>query len=227
MTDKETLLALTVGKGRAGCLIDILSDWQKLSRKKAKALLDRRHVFVNGRRVWIAHHAVKVGDRIEVPAGTVPARRAASSLPPENAGLRSPNSLRHAGGQTALQAPHASAAKPSQRTIPEDIVLLSCGDGSLEEPLRTSLALPELMAVHRLDRDTSGCIIYATGRAAFDRMVKMFSRFEIRKQYHVIVEGLIRESEFTIDRELEGHRAISHVKVVHANAAGNASCPPR
>ena len=59
---------------QAGELIAVLSKAQGLSRRAAKRLLDERRVFVNGRRVWMARHALRPGDVVEVqPPGALAA----------------------------------------------------------------------------------------------------------------------------------------------------------
>ena len=66
----------------AATLQEFLAVQLKLSKGKAKALLDQRVVFVNGRRVWMARHELHAGDEVEVqtPAGHDPA---AAARPPD------------------------------------------------------------------------------------------------------------------------------------------------
>ena len=48
-------------------LQDFLAARLGLSRRAAKAIIDGRSVWVNRRCVWIAHHALKTGDAVEIP----------------------------------------------------------------------------------------------------------------------------------------------------------------
>ena len=47
-------------------LLDFLVRRLSLSSNKAKALLDDRLVFVNGRRVWMACHPLAIGDKLQI-----------------------------------------------------------------------------------------------------------------------------------------------------------------
>jgi len=51
-----------------------------ISRKRAKALLDRRQVFVNRRRVWMAHHKLHQADQVETAYDPTPTRNAGPSI---------------------------------------------------------------------------------------------------------------------------------------------------
>ncbi len=47
-------------------LVNFLAEREACSLRKAKALLDARVVFVNGKRVWMAKHTLRAGDRVEI-----------------------------------------------------------------------------------------------------------------------------------------------------------------
>ena len=67
----------TVERADAGrTLQDVLADRLQVSRRKAKDLIDSRCVFVNGRRTWMARHALRAGDRIEAGGARPAAGRA-------------------------------------------------------------------------------------------------------------------------------------------------------
>jgi len=50
-------------------LKSFISEKMSLSRSKAKELIDKRQVFVNDRRVWIASHVLNPGDKLSVDTG--------------------------------------------------------------------------------------------------------------------------------------------------------------
>ena len=69
------------------------------------------------------------------------------------------------------------------------------------EPL--TFGLPRLPALaHRLDRDTSGCLILGRHRKALARLGKAFQNGRIEKTYWAIVEGAPAEAEGHIDLPL-------------------------
>jgi RluA family pseudouridine synthase len=63
--------------------------------------------------------------------------------------------------------------------------------------------LPRLPALaHRLDRDTSGCLILGRHRKALARLGKLFSNGKVDKIYWAVVEGAPPEPEGRIDLPL-------------------------
>lgn len=57
----------------------------------------------------------------------------------------------------------------------------------------------DIMAVHRIDRDTSGIIVFAIGSEAHRALSKQFAEREIAKTYTAIVLGRPQEDRFAID----------------------------
>jgi 23S rRNA pseudouridine1911/1915/1917 synthase len=49
-------------------------------------------------------------------------------------------------------------------------------------------------AVHRLDRETSGLVVFARNQVTYDALRKMFSKNEVEKEYTALVEGIIEKS---------------------------------
>lgn len=161
------------------------------SRKKAKHLLDARVVFVNDRRVWMAHHELAQGDRVEVQGGAHRAER--------GPGVR----ILHRDADIVV------ADKPTGT--------LAVGRHSVESELRERWNSPDIMAVHRLDRDTSGCLIFATGRGAREAMLDLFRRDQITKVYQAIVVGGVGPDIKEIRAPLDGQRAVTRLRVLSAN----------
>lgn len=63
--------------------------------------------------------------------------------------------------------------------------------------------LPRTPALaHRLDRDTSGCLVLGRHRQALHRLGKLFEGNRIRKIYWAMVEGTPEQAEGTIDLPL-------------------------
>ena len=62
-------------------------------------------------------------------------------------------------------------------------------------PRRPSLA-------HRLDRDTSGCLVLGRHRKALERLMKLFKRGEVQKTYWAVTQGGPEASDGLIDMPL-------------------------
>ena len=194
------LNALTVGRSDSGkSLLDYLATRLGLSRRAAKAIIDGRSVWVNRRCVWIAHHALKTGDVVEVPKGL--------------GGLKGSNGVKGPKG------PHETKAHVRVLVELKDFVvadkpaglLSNGGAGSVEAILREQLGEPNLQAVHRLDRDTSGCLLFARSYAAYLAAVEVFKTHRVRKEYRAIVVGKFPYVHQRIDAPLDGQPAVSHV----------------
>ncbi len=64
--------------------------------------------------------------------------------------------------------------------------------------LRFGLPEPPALA-HRLDRDTSGCLVLGRHKKALRRLGKLFAEGQVEKVYWAIVSGVPREPEGRID----------------------------
>ena len=194
------LNALTVGRPDSGkSLLDYLATRLGLSRRAAKAIIDGRSVWVNRRCVWIAHHALKTGDLVEVPKGIKGFN-----------GVKSPKDSKGAPGAKA----HIRVLVELKDFVVADKpagLLSNGGAGSVEAILREQLGEPNLQAVHRLDRDTSGCLLFARSYAAYLAAVEVFKTHRVRKEYRAIVVGKFPYVHQRIDAPLDGQPAVSHV----------------
>lgn len=183
-------------------LLEHLADTLQCSRRAAKSLLDDRLVWVNGRRIWMARHLLQTRDVVELSPG------AAEAIAP---------AVQHGAGKGA------AAAHPPIRLLLEDALflvankpprLLTNGAKSLETRLKEQLGLPGLRAVHRLDKDTTGCVLFAKTEEARRALIAEFEEGRIRKLYHALVAGVMSEPTVDIRERIEGQTAVSHVRQV-------------
>ena len=192
---------LTVNRPDAGkSLQDFLAARLGLSRRAAKAVIDGRSVWVNRRCVWIAHHPLRTGDVVEIPRSVVAAARrqvgsAKTAIVPEE--------RRHV--RVLVETPdYIVADKPAGLLANDD-------PKSVEAILRTQLKEPNLQAVHRLDRDTTGCLLFAKTFAAYQAAVEVFKTRRIAKTYAAIVVGSFPYAHQKIDVPLDDQPAVSLV----------------
>jgi 23S rRNA pseudouridine1911/1915/1917 synthase len=171
-------------------LQDFLALKLSLSRRRAKALVDSKNVWVNRQRVWMAHHALKPGDRVQLPL--------------EKGGERQAPKLRVLFEDDF----YLFTDKPAG--------IVSVGEGGAEEVLQAQFSNPALKAVHRLDRDTSGCLLMAKSPAAHAAAVAVFKTRSVLKLYVAIVAGRMARATSTINEELEGLRAVTHLSTLRA-----------
>lgn len=70
---------------------------------------------------------------------------------------------------------------------------------SLEQELRRRLDCPTLTPVHRLDRETSGVMLFARDGRAAGELGRQFARRQIRKEYLALVSPPASRPEWTVD----------------------------
>ena len=67
---------------------------------------------------------------------------------------------------------------------------------------------------HRLDRDTSGLIIYAKGRSVEEKMAQAFRDRLVSKKYIAFVHGRLPQLQGEISSAIEGKSALTKYKVI-------------
>lgn len=87
--------------------------------------------------------------------------------------------------------------------------------------------------VHRIDKDTSGILVVAKTNKGYEGLSALFKKHDIKRVYHALVEGIIKEEEGTIDAPIgrnendrlkmsvnlkNGKNAVTHFRVLKRNA---------
>ena len=207
--------ALTVGKPDPKVLQDFLALKFALSRRTAKAMIDGRSVWVNRKCVWIARFALRTGDLVEIPSQVVKGAVKQSTARTEQSNNRTfeHSNIRHVRVLWSNEN-YLICDKPAG--------LVSCDDPkSVETILREQEKVPTLEAVHRLDRDTTGCLLFAKNHAALVAAVEVFKTHKVSKVYHAISAGSFKFAHQIVDTPLDGQPAVS--KVTREAASADAS----
>lgn len=195
MTTEKPRIFTVSGREHGNALIDVLADRLAISKKRAKRLLDDRVVFIDGQRIWMARHEVVASSKIEV----------------QGLGVEKAAKKTGAAGISVLYEDDALivAFKP--------VGILSNEGDSVESRLRTVMGNPRIYAVHRLDRDTTGCLLLAKDASVRDAMIPLFRERAVEKTYHAIVAGSF-PGRRTIRTPIDGQPAITHATVLQRNA---------
>ncbi len=169
-------------------LQDFLRERLDVSNRQAKNLLDQRVVFVNGHRVWMAKHALAAGDRVEVDVGAAAPKTNAAPVPLvyEDEWI-------------------VAADKPAGLVTDRD-------EKSLEALLRRQLDLPTLRALHRLDRDTTGVLMFNRREAEREPYVELFRQRRMRKTYQAVLRGNPGHKPLTLKTPLDGKEAVTELR---------------
>lgn len=185
-----------VSRGEVGALVQFIATKLKLSKKRAKTLIDSRSVFVNGRRLWMAQHVVEAGDTIEVHAEVAQQER-------------------------ELSKREVLFEDDTLVIINKPAGMLSNADARSAERALQRLLGVRVYAVHRLDRDTSGCLMFAKTDACRIQLEEMFKTRQIEKIYHAIVLGKVPPHIEAIRTPVDGKPALT--KVMLLSSSGRAS----
>lgn len=86
--------------------------------------------------------------------------------------------------------------------------------GILNEELKQRGISYRLHPCHRLDRETSGLIIYAKGESIQKKMTELFRQKKIKKKYIAFAQGDIRPPQGKITNRIEGQVAITKYNVI-------------
>ena len=178
MSDRLTVTANTT-------LIPFLTtQLQGWSRSTIKQRLKSGCVSVNGEQVSRHDHDLLAGDQVVVEA----AARGASSVRPQLGILYRDRDL------IAINKPAGLLSVGSRKD--KELHAL----GILRNQLSRRNKSIKLWPVHRIDRDTSGVLLFATSREMREAVMKGWKAAE--KTYLAIVEGCPKPAEGTIDQPL-------------------------
>lgn len=130
-------------------LVDFIADTLKISKNKAKEIVDQKRVFVNNKPVWIASHILKPSDVIEI-------------APPKE---------KYGQYQIVYEDENFIVIDKGPGLIVTD------SNNSLENILRSKYG-PNIKAVHRIDKDTTGLVIFAKSMDIFNQMKEKWESVE-------------------------------------------------
>ncbi len=84
----------------------------------------------------------------------------------------------------------------------------------LNEDLEKRNISYRLHPCHRLDKETSGLIIYAKGKSFQKKMMELFRQKKIKKAYTAFASGKLPKPEGAIGYPIDGESAATHYKVI-------------
>lgn len=173
-----------VPAAKAGVRLDLYLSrtFRYRSRTQWASLIRAGQVLLNGTRTR-SGRVVRDGDRIEY-------HREERSEPRVS---RSWRILYEDDTILAIRKPSNLPVHPSGRYFRNTLLTL------LLEHRRQTLDTTELRIVHRLDRETSGVILFGKGRESAAALSLQFENREVRKEYLALVHGVPLEDRFIVD----------------------------
>lgn len=182
---------MRIGDEDAGQRLDnfLARELKGVPRGHLYRLLRTGQVRVNGGRRK-SDYRLAAGDELRLPPVRVAARAPVAGPLKRTAGMLETGILYEDPVLLAI-------AKPSGLPVHGGSGL----DGGVIEALRTLRGEPGLELVHRLDRDTSGCLVIARRRSALRMLHAAFREGRVEKRYLALLLGRI-EMPFTSDAPL-------------------------
>jgi len=90
----------------------------------------------------------------------------------------------------------------------------------VNEMLKKQVSSPNLYPCHRLDRETSGLIIYAYGKAMQQKMMEAFRQKKVKKKYIAFVQGIPKKNEGIINYKIDNKPALTKYKILEKRVSG-------
>lgn len=168
-------------------LKDFIAETLKISKNRAKEIIDSKVVFVNNRRIWISTHGLKKGDIVEVVE------------------LQEKNELKP---QLVYEDNYIIAVNKPPFLVSDR------SPDSLENLLRKFTKNQNIKAIHRLDKETSGLILYAKNFEIYETFVKLWENRQVKKVYLAISHNEAKFKFRDINMPLDGKEAVSKIKLL-------------
>ena len=190
------LATLTVDPAAAGTRLDrwLAGRLPELSRVRLQALIEAGRVRVDGA-VRKAAARLAGGERVavEIPPP------AAEELVPEPTALSVVFEDAHV---LVVEKPAGIVVHPgaghARGTLAAALLAHAPEVAGVGGPRRPGI-------VHRLDKDTSGLLVVAKSKAAYDALVAQLARRSVTRRYLAVVHGRVRADEGVIDRPIGRH----------------------
>jgi len=163
-----------------------------VSRVKAGERIRAGHVLVNARIVRKSAHRLKPGDRVEMTEREEPASESHITLVDQKLIL-----LYEDAACLVIDKPAGISVHPGSSMAPGTETLLN-GIAFLFKKKRIPFDA-SCVLVHRLDRETTGCLLLAKSAKAHTELQKQFKSRTVEKTYLAIVAGVPTLPTATID----------------------------
>ena len=218
MTNKfaEKPAIVEIDDERAGQRIDnyLMSQLKGVPRSRIYRLLRKGEVRVNKGRVK-PDYKLKAGDHVRIPPVRVASKDESGFQPPTDSQLKQIESaiIYQDDSLLVINKPSGLAVHGGsgiQFGVIEGLRALFPQERSLE-------------LVHRLDRDTSGCLMIARKRSVLKKLHEQLRSNGIRKIYIALVKGQWQEGAQTIDAPLLKNILKSGERMVRVDQQGKSA----
>lgn len=188
----------------AGPAIGLVRQHTGLSQNKARKLFDLGKVYLEGAPCLDWRTPVEPGQEVSVDTN----RRRPGRMVQVTADCV----VYRDDSIVVVDKPHGIVSVPPTPT----------GEPTLLDRVSSLLGVP-LLPLHRLDRDTSGLMVFGVRGASLDRLRTQFSNHTVQRLYYAVVQGTARDctlaGDIDVTRPGRGgppiiRRAVTHVERV-------------
>ena len=171
-------------------LLNILSIiFPESSKSKLRKMLTTGRVNVNGKTTYKAKTLTYCGDKIKI---TTIEEAVINSPPPKEFPQSSKLSILYEDKEIMVVTKPAGLLSVATNKLENDTLHSRCVDYVKNKSRKNWCYI-----VHRLDRDTSGVMVFAKNNSAKENLQSQFATRSIERIYHALIEGIPEESEGT------------------------------
>jgi len=210
MSSNLTRKEFIVTPDKSGMRIDLFlsSVMPELSRRKVRLILDVGGCYVNNKRMHIASRQVRERDKVRVEFSLDGLKKSKQ----KNFILQDHDVLFDRDSLIAINKP---PGLPSQATRDQDVMHAeTCLKDWLKKHGRTK---EKLVLLHRLDKETSGILLFATSAEVATWITSQFRERKVKKTYWALCRGISPTKHFVKDCYLsEIDKKTGKVSPVHS-----------
>ncbi len=201
---------IQIDEDQAGQRIDnfLMTLLKGVPKSKIYQIVRKGEVRVNKGRIKV-HYKIQAGDKIRIPPVRV-AQRDTITTSKYITGLLEAAVIYEDDEFLALNKPSGFAVHGGSGVKAGIIELLR-------------LARPDarfLELVHRLDKDTSGCLLIAKKRSVLRYLQDQFRQHKIQKKYLALVKGNVKNKSYHMELALQKSTLSSGERIVRVNPKG-------
>ncbi len=213
--EKSPVQYISVSADTAGQRIDnfLITYLKNIPKTHIYRILRKGEVRVNKKRAKPSYK-LQEGDQIRVP----PLQKGPEQIPPPKPGNQlmrclASRILYEDKGLLIINKPSGIPVHGGSRVKLGVVEALRC----------MYPALTQLELVHRLDADTSGCLVLAKKRSVMREIHDLLRARKVEKIYWTLTKGRWKESELKVDVPLLKNQLTSGERIVRVNAEGKPS----
>ena len=187
---------MKITENSVGSRLDVfVSEYSDVSRSHAQALIEAGLVCVNGR-AQAKNYKLRLGDEIEVEELPVRELNAVAEDIPLDIVYEDEEII--VVNKTSGMVVHPAVGNESGTLV--NALLFHCKDSlsGINGIIRPGI-------VHRIDKDTSGLLVVAKTDEAHIFLSSLLKSHEIKRTYHAILTGHLREQTGTVNAPIARH----------------------